>query len=32
VGGAVQDIISKYWNNNQSVDDVVKALQSAIKG
>ncbi|BDT66828.1 putative sugar-binding periplasmic protein [Comamonadaceae bacterium OS-1] len=32
VGGAVQDIISKYWNTAQSVDDVVKALQSAIKG
>ncbi|RYF79974.1 MAG: carbohydrate ABC transporter substrate-binding protein [Comamonadaceae bacterium] len=30
--GAVQDVVSKYWNNNQSVDDVVKALQSAIKG
>ncbi len=32
VMGSVQDIISKYWNNNQSVDDVVKALQNAIKG
>lgn len=32
VGGAVQDIISKYWNTPQSVDDVVKALQGAIKG
>ncbi|WP_394789460.1 ABC transporter substrate-binding protein [Rhodoferax sp.] len=32
VVGAVQDVLSKYWNNNQSVDDVVKALQSAIKG
>ena len=32
VAGAVQDTISKYWNNNQSVDDVVKALQGAIKG
>nr|WP_315203512.1 ABC transporter substrate-binding protein [uncultured Albidiferax sp.] len=31
VAGAVQDTISKYWNNNQSVDDVVKALQVAIK-
>ncbi|MDR7377426.1 glucose/mannose transport system substrate-binding protein [Rhodoferax ferrireducens] len=31
VMGSVQDVISKYWNNNQSVDDVVKALQNAIK-
>jgi glucose/mannose transport system substrate-binding protein len=30
--GAVQDIVSKYWNNNQPVDDVVKALQAALKG
>ncbi len=29
--GAVQDAVSKYWNNNQSVDDVVKALQLALK-
>jgi glucose/mannose transport system substrate-binding protein len=31
VFGSVQDVISKYWNNNQSVDDVVKALQTAVK-
>jgi glucose/mannose transport system substrate-binding protein len=30
--GTVQDVITKFWNNNQSVDDAVKALQSAIKG
>ncbi|WP_370538422.1 ABC transporter substrate-binding protein [Ideonella sp.] len=30
--GAVQDVITKFWNSNQSVDDVVKALQGAIKG
>ena len=29
--GAVQDIVSKYWNNDQPVDQVVKALQSALK-
>jgi glucose/mannose transport system substrate-binding protein len=32
VAGALTDVITKYWNNDQSVDDVVKALQSAIKG
>jgi glucose/mannose transport system substrate-binding protein len=30
--GAVQDIVSKFWNTNQSVDDMVKALQTAVKG
>ena len=30
--GAVQDAITRFWNGNQSVDDAVKALQSAIKG
>lgn len=30
--GAVQDVITKFWNNNQSVDDAVKGLQSALKG
>ena len=30
--GAVQDAISKFWNSKQSVDDVVKALQAALKG
>ncbi len=29
--GAVQDVITKFWNNNQSVDDAVKALQGALK-
>jgi glucose/mannose transport system substrate-binding protein len=28
--GSVQDVISNYWNTNQSVDDVVKALQGAV--
>ena len=31
VVGPLTDIISKYWNTNQSVDDVVKALQTAMK-
>ena len=30
--GAVQDVITKFWNGNQSVDDAVKALQGAVKG
>jgi glucose/mannose transport system substrate-binding protein len=30
--GAVQDVITKFWNTNQSVDDAVKALQGALKG
>jgi len=30
--GAVQDVLSKFWNTNQSVDDAVKALQNAVKG
>jgi len=29
--GAVQDVVSKFWNTNQSVDDAVKALQGALK-
>ncbi len=32
MAGAVQDIVSKFWNTNQSVDDTVKALQNALKG
>jgi glucose/mannose transport system substrate-binding protein len=30
--GAVQDVITKFWNNNQSVDDGAKALAGALKG
>jgi glucose/mannose transport system substrate-binding protein len=30
--GAVQDVITKFWNNNQSVDEAVKGLQGALKG
>jgi glucose/mannose transport system substrate-binding protein len=29
--GAVQDAITKFWNDNQSVDEGVKALQAAVK-
>jgi glucose/mannose transport system substrate-binding protein len=32
MAGAVSDIVSKFWNTNQSVDDVVKSLQNAVKG
>jgi glucose/mannose transport system substrate-binding protein len=28
--GAVQDVVSNYWNTNQSVDDAVRALQAAV--
>ncbi len=28
--GAVQDVITKFWNGTQSVDDAVKALQGAV--
>jgi hypothetical protein len=27
----VQDVITKFWNNDQPIDDVVKALQGALK-
>ena len=30
--GAIQDIITKFWNTNQSVDDAAKALNGALKG
>ncbi|HEX3140019.1 MAG TPA: ABC transporter substrate-binding protein, partial [Rhizobacter sp.] len=29
--GAVQDVITKFWNGKQSVDDAVKALQGVVK-
>jgi len=32
MAGAISDVITKYWNNDQPLDDVVKALQGAIKG
>ena len=32
MNGAIVDVITKYWNQDQSVDDAVKALQAAIKG
>jgi glucose/mannose transport system substrate-binding protein len=31
MAGAAQDAISKFWNNNQSVDEGVKALQTVLK-
>lgn len=30
--GSVRDVVTKFWNTNQSVDEVVKALQAALKG
>lgn len=32
LAGALQDIVTKYWNTSQSVDDAVKAIASALKG
>ncbi|MBL0730520.1 ABC transporter substrate-binding protein [Piscinibacter sp. HJYY11] len=32
VNGAMQDVITKFWNTNQSTDDAVKAMSVAIKG
>jgi glucose/mannose transport system substrate-binding protein len=29
--GAVQDVLTKLWNTNQSVDDAAKALAVALK-
>ncbi len=31
MNGQLQDIISKFWNNNQSIDEVQKAFAAAIK-
>ena len=31
VKGAFEDAISKYWNSNQSADDVIKAVAAALK-
>jgi glucose/mannose transport system substrate-binding protein len=32
LSGVMQDIVTKYWNTNQSADDAVKALVLAVKG
>lgn len=32
MAGAVQDVVSKFWNTDQSVDDGVKAFKNALKG
>lgn len=32
VNGAVQDVITKYWNSTQTADEAVKALLAAVKG
>jgi glucose/mannose transport system substrate-binding protein len=29
--GAVQDVLTKLWNTNQTVDDAAKALAAALK-
>jgi glucose/mannose transport system substrate-binding protein len=30
--GALQDVLTSYWNKNQSADDAQKAFARAIKG
>jgi glucose/mannose transport system substrate-binding protein len=32
ITGALQDVVTKFWNTNQSVDDAVKAVGAAVKG
>lgn len=32
LAGALQDIVTKYWNTSQSAADAVKAIASALKG
>ncbi|AKJ29639.1 ABC transporter substrate-binding protein [Caldimonas brevitalea] len=32
IAGVLQDIITKYWNTQQPVDEVVKAIGAAVKG
>ena len=29
--GSLQDIITKFWNTNESVDDAAKAIAAALK-
>ena len=29
--GSLQDVITKFWNTNESVDDAAKAIASALK-
>jgi len=32
ITGALQDVVTKFWNTNQSVDDAAKAVGAAVKG
>jgi glucose/mannose transport system substrate-binding protein len=32
LAGALQDVVTNFWNKNQSVDDAQKAFASAVKG
>jgi glucose/mannose transport system substrate-binding protein len=32
MAGALQDIVTKYWNTDQSIDDAVKAIVSRAEG
>jgi len=32
ITGALQDVVTKFWNTNQSVDEAVKAVSTAVKG
>ena len=31
VEGAMQDVVTKFWNTNESVDDAAKAIAAALK-
>jgi glucose/mannose transport system substrate-binding protein len=32
VGGALQDVVTTYWNTSQSADEAIKAFSAAVKG
>lgn len=32
IGGALQDVVTTYWNTSQSADDAIKAFGAAVKG
>ena len=29
--GSLQDVVTKFWNTNESVDDAAKAIAAALK-
>ena len=32
VEGAMQDVVTNFWNKNQSVEEAAKALAAALRG